>query len=473
MATRTAQERAAEIARIKAENEARKARIAKPSAVAAPAPAPAPATTYFDNVGLQVAMARRDEDSRRAAYPVATLQDTVPKGREGEDSRRALSPVAISQGSVFRGREGEDSRRAAAPVRIDENFTPRGIAGEDSQRAGAVGIISAVSATVSPSTPGVTTTAVSAPISLATPPGGPTPVEPEAAGFAIVRSRLSEYGLEGLESALKKIRNDYPELPSDDIMFLLENDERYNAPFKKRFKANDARAAKGLPRLSAAEYLNMEKGYKKLFTTYNLPMFANQGQYEKMIESDIDIDDATDRVVKAYDRVISDVPTRNAFRQFYGTVTDSDIVSALLDPTQQIPALEKKVMAAEIGGQALRQGLTASLTAGEPVKTAYTNVQRGTLGAQELAAQGVTEEQAARDYEIIAEQLPTAEKLSSIYANRAEQVSQRELEQAEILGLESAKRKQRRLAGMERATFGGESGVSQTSLGRRGTAGAF
>ena len=52
MATRTAQERAAEIARIKAENEARKARVTKPSAVAAPAPAPAPATTYFDNVGL-------------------------------------------------------------------------------------------------------------------------------------------------------------------------------------------------------------------------------------------------------------------------------------------------------------------------------------------------------------------------------------------------------------------------------------
>ena len=419
MATRTAQERAAEIARIKAESAARKTRVAErrsavpaPTATAAPAaepaPAPTPSLVYFEDVGFEQAAAR----AGKPFEPV--VQENVP-----------AKPKDVPGATwVFEG--GSWVLKSATKTPFVRTAT-----------------------------------------------GGLTPEEPEAAGFAIVRNRLTEYGLEGLESALKKIRNDYPELPSDDIMFLLENDERYNAPFKKRFRANDARVAKGLPRLSAAEYLNMEKGYKKLFTTYNLPMFANQGQYEKMIESDIDIDDATDRVVKAYDRVISDVPTRNAFRQFYGTVTDSDIVSALLDPTQQIPALEKKVMAAEIGGQALRQGLTASLTAGEPVKTAYTNVQRGTLGAQELAAQGVTEEQAARDYEIIAEQLPTAEKLSSIYANRAEQVSQKELEQAEILGLESAKRKQRRLAGMERATFGGESGVSQTSLGRRGTAGAF
>ena len=75
--------------------------------------APTPASTSAIETTFQQT-AKRDEDSRRAASRVATLQDTVTKGREGEDSRRAASPVAISQGSVFTGREGEDSRRAAA-----------------------------------------------------------------------------------------------------------------------------------------------------------------------------------------------------------------------------------------------------------------------------------------------------------------------------------------------------------------------
>ena len=182
----------------------------------------------------------------------------------------------------------------------------------------------------------------------------------------------------------------------------------------------------------------------------------------------------------AYDRVMTDTSTRNAFRQFYGSLTDADIVSALLDPTQQIPALEKKIVAAEIGGQALRQGLGASLGQTEAMMTpegrqvtGYSNVRRGTIGADVLAGQGITEAAAASGYERIAEQLPTAEKLSAIYGGRAEQVSQRELEQAEILGLESAKRKQRQLAEMEEATFSGQAGTMRTSLGRRGRQGSF
>jgi hypothetical protein len=315
-----------------------------------------------------------------------------------------------------------------------------------------------------------------------TPEGGltPKPAESDDVVFKIAMQKLSQYGLTGIADSLKKARDAYPELEINDLLFLVENDDRYNKPFKDRFKANELRFTKGLPKLSAADYLTMEEGYKKIFSTYNLPMFANQNQYDKLIAGDVDVDDVTNRVVMAYDRVMTDTSTRNAFRQFYGSLTDADIASALLDPTQQIPALEKKVMAAEVGGQALRQGLAAStkelqamVTPDGKQVTGYTNVQRGTLGAEALVAEGVTEASAARDYERVAEQLPTAEKLSSIYAGRTEQVGQRELEQAELLGLESAKRKQRKLAGMEEATFAGEAGTMRTSLGRRGRQGAF
>lgn len=313
-----------------------------------------------------------------------------------------------------------------------------------------------------------------------TPPPKGDEVDPLDAIFDLAMKKLAQYNLQGIGESLKRARAAYPELELADLLFLVEEDDRYNAPFKDRFKANELRIKQGLPKLKASEYLKLEQDFARLFTTYNLPAFKNQSQYDKLIAGDVDIADATDRVVMAYDRVLTDTSTRNAFRQFYSSITDADIVSALLDPEQQIPALERKVVAAEVGGQALRQGLSTSLGAtedftrqGERPVSGYTNVQRGSLGAEALAGEGVTEAAAAAGYERIAEQLPAAEKLSSIYATRTAQVGQRELEQAEILGLESAKRKQRQLAGMEEATFSGQAGTMRTSLGRRGRGGAF
>lgn len=312
------------------------------------------------------------------------------------------------------------------------------------------------------------------------PPRGEGEVDPLDAIFDLAMKKLAQYNLEKIGDSLKRARAAYPELELNDLLFLVEEDERYNDPFKERFKANELRIKQGLPKLKASEYLKLEQDYARLFTTYNLPAFKNQSQYDKLIAGDVDLADATDRVVMAYDRVLTDTSTRNAFRQFYSSVTDSDIVSALLDPEQQVPALERKVIAAEIGGQALRQGLSTSLGAtqdftapGQRPVSGYTNVQRGSLGAEALAAEGVTEAAAAADYAVIAEQLPAAEKLSSIYGGRAEQVGQRELEQAELLGLESAKRKRRQLIGLEEAQFAGQSGTMRTSLGRRGKQGGF
>jgi hypothetical protein len=245
-------------------------------------------------------------------------------------------------------------------------------------------------------------------------PPAPTPeADPLDAIYELAIKKLEQYNLRGIADSLKRARKASPELELTDLLFIVEEDDRYNAPFKERFKANELRIKQGLPKLKASEYLKLEQDFARLFTTYSLPMFKNQSQYDKLIAGDVDMADATDRVVMAYDRVISDTSTRNAFRQFYGSLTDADIASALLDPEQQIPALERKVVAAEIGGQALRQGLSTGLgdvktmldEQGRQV-TGYTNVQRGSLGAQALAGEGVDEAAAAAGYQRIAEQLP-------------------------------------------------------------------
>jgi len=279
---------------------------------------------------------------------------------------------------------------------------------------------------------------------------------------------MKDYNITGLAKDLEKIRLDYPELGSDEIMTLIQFDERYNKNFNARFSGNELRRKNGLGQLDPATYLGLEQGYKKVFTSYGLTSFDNTAKYAEFIGNNIDSDEVNERVQLAYDRVLNDTSVTKAFKSFYSSITDADIVSALLDPKAQAPALEKKVLSAEIGGEAMRQGLAASLqqlndqlVQGKSV-SGYSNVQRGTLGAEAISGTaGVTRATVAKDYQTIAEELPAAEKLSSIYSYALEQYGQREAEQANIQELASAKRKKTALKEAEEAAFLGQSGMGR------------
>lgn len=283
---------------------------------------------------------------------------------------------------------------------------------------------------------------------------------------------LEGYGISGLASVLEQIRKEYPEASSDDIVTLLQFDTRYNAKFNERFSANAARQKAGYSVLSPKEYLALEQGYKKIFDAYGLTKFKTQDYYNSFIGGDVKVTEVADRVSLAYDRVLNDIPVQTAFKQFYPSLVTTDIVSAMLDPINQFPALERKVKASEIGGAALRQGLSASEFATEAQKTsAYSNVTSASLGADVLAQQGVTKAGAEAGYSKIAQELPTAEKLSSIYGTTAEQYGRLESEQAQLQGLASAQRKKEKLVQLEAAQFGKSSGLSKVSLTGRSPGG--
>lgn len=277
---------------------------------------------------------------------------------------------------------------------------------------------------------------------------------------------LESYNITGLASVLEDIRKEYPEAGSADILTLLQFDDRYNAKFNERFSANAIRQKAGMKVLSPAEYLALEQGYKKTFSAYDLKTFANQDYYNKLIASDVSTTELTDRVTLAFDRVLNDQPVQTAFKKFYPSLTTSDIVTAMLDPVNQFPALERKVKAAEVGGAALRQGLYASELTTTPItSTEYTNVTTGTVGADVLAQQGVTKAQAETGYQKIAQILPTADKLSSIYGGTMEQYGRLQAEEEQFQGLASAARKRQRLSELEIAQFKKSSGLGKGALG--------
>ncbi len=283
--------------------------------------------------------------------------------------------------------------------------------------------------------------------------------------YDTIQKILESYRITGLASVLESIRDEYPEASSAELLTLLQFDPRYNAKFNERFAANVARQKAGKPVLSPAEYLKLEQAYNKVFTAYNLPKFNTQDYYDKFIVSDTDPTEVTERVQLAYDRIMGDDAVLSTFKKFYSSLGLGDIVTGMLDPVNQLPALQQKVKAAEIGGAAVRQGLTASELATTPEKTAgYSNVTTSTLGADVLARQGLTKAQAEEGYQRIAQVLPTAEKLSSIYGKTEEQYGRLEAEQEQLQGLASAARKRQRISELETAQFKKSSGLGRGAL---------
>jgi hypothetical protein len=285
--------------------------------------------------------------------------------------------------------------------------------------------------------------------------------------YAGLVALLSSYGIDKIADMVDKVIADFPEADGDEILNLLRYDARYNAPYLLRFSGNATRLKNKMPLLDEATYLQQEMGYEKMFKSYGLKTFANTNQYAKLIGAAVSIDEATARVSLAYDRVLkADPSTLNSFRKFFPMLGNQDLVAAMLDPDEQLPALERKVQSAEIGGAALRQGLSSELMDTTTTSSMYRNVQAGTIGAGNLETAGVSPAAAITRYQTIAAELPTMEKLSSIYGSTLDQYGQREAEQDKILGLASAKRKQDALIAREEAQFQGTSGTMQGSQNR-------
>ncbi len=292
------------------------------------------------------------------------------------------------------------------------------------------------------------------------------------AAFTALFSSLSALGLEGLVDVLNNIRTAYPDINSEDALLLLKYDKRYNEPYLKRFEGNRKRMAAGLAPLDDATYLSNEAAYKKIFESYGLRQFANQEKYANFIGSDIAPDEVAARVQLVYDRVQGALPqVSKALLQFYPELTTQDLMAYTLDPTNQLPVIQRKIQAAEIGGAALAQNLGTSLQATTftgAQAAPYTNVKRGTIGVETMLRAGTDAAEAAKAAAYVADVLPVSEKLSAIYAGGYQQYGQLQAEQEAYLGSIESKKAREALVGRERAEFSAAPGMlkSQTRATR-------
>lgn len=282
------------------------------------------------------------------------------------------------------------------------------------------------------------------------------PTSKSVDSIAAINALLSSYDLGDLSvSILESVTKGY----SADTINLIMQDPNSKDPlalaYQKRFSANQIRAKAGKPVLSPSEYLQAEQTYAQIMQSHGVGASATRSQFATFIANDVSASEVNDRITLAVDRIQgADQATKDALKQFFPSLNQSDLVGAMLNPEEGLPALQRKVRQAEIGGAALSQGFDVSLEG-----------TRTTLGADVLEHLGITKAQAQAGYSNISDILPTASKLSSIYGNTLDAYGQSTAEQEVFGGLASAKRKREKLIGREQATFGGSSGTLGASYG--------
>ena len=269
--------------------------------------------------------------------------------------------------------------------------------------------------------------------------------------FDLLRSEFGAFGMGGLVEPLQQFIQEG--ISRDEFVLRLRNTDAY----KKRFAANAQRVAKGLRALSEAEYIGMEDQYQNVMRQYGLPEsyyargdMGRQEGFEKFLAGDVSAVEVEDRIQTAQKRVINSNPeVSKALKEFYPGISNGDILAYVLDPTNAIEEIKRRVTASEIGGAAMQTGLQTSLSR-----------------ATELANYGINKQIATEEYANIAGGLQRGSQLASIYGEDPYTQTTAEQERFNLQGAQESRTKRQKITGLEKAAFSGQSGISSTTLSR-------
>jgi hypothetical protein len=269
--------------------------------------------------------------------------------------------------------------------------------------------------------------------------------------YDILYNQFNQYGLGSLVEDIKYLIQS--NVSPSQFSLELQNTKAY----QNRFAANKDRIAKGLSALSPAEYIGLEDQYQNVMRNYGLPASyytkdatGKQAGFEKFLAGDVSATELEDRISTAQKRVINANPeVTSALKQFYPDITNADILAYTLDPTQGLESIKRKVTAAEIGGAALQTGLTTSLAR-----------------AEELQKYGVDKAAATAGYSAIGAGLQRGSELAAIYGQSPYTQATAESEVFKLSGQQEARKQRQKVTGLEKATFGGQTGLTSGALAR-------
>ena len=235
--------------------------------------------------------------------------------------------------------------------------------------------------------------------------------------------------------------------------------------WQTRFSGNQARIAAGLNPLSPAEYIANEQSYKTVMSMAGIPSSSplmSNDYLGKLMATDVSPAEVQMRVNAATAAVQNEDPQVLGQLQSQFGMTMPTILTHLLDPAVAAPIVQQEYNAATIGAEAARAGAAIAYGA------------TGPLSAMSLAAQGITQGQAAQGFQTIAQQQAAMQSLAGRYQGYGtpQGISQ-QLEAATFntQGAAQAQQNLERLKTQESSAFSGSAGAATGSLGMKDISG--
>jgi hypothetical protein len=193
--------------------------------------------------------------------------------------------------------------------------------------------------------------------------------------------------------------------------------------FKAMFPEIDQRIARGLPPITVAQVISTKDSYTQALVAAGInPSTVNMNA---LIANDVSPAELSDRIQQGYLAVaMAPQDVVSAFHNYYG-VTRGELASYFLNPAANEASLLRKAAAAQIGGAAAGSGfMGATQGSGKfPVNQQLAN---------QLAAQGVTYQQAQTGFAQLAQQAQLYNRLPGQQMPR--QFSVPQLAEAQFFG---------------------------------------
>lgn len=250
--------------------------------------------------------------------------------------------------------------------------------------------------------------------------------------WELLKFYLDDWGLSSLYEQARQmaIGGD----PVEVVTLKLRNTPEY----KERFKANEARKKAGLPVLSPADYVEMERQYQGILRKAGMPegFYDSLSDFTKWIEGDVSADELNDRVqIATEDYRNAPEEIRNQWRELYG-LGPAHAIAAILDEKRALPLLQRQARAVNIAAEA------ANAFKGE--------YQLSQTRAEELERAGVNRQEAQRGFGELA---ATSDRNSFLASLSNQTLSRDEQERAKFLGDTESQMKIDRAKAEEEARF--------------------
>lgn len=260
--------------------------------------------------------------------------------------------------------------------------------------------------------------------------------------YDIINQQLTAWGIGSLASAAADLIKQG--LDANAVTIELQNTPQY----QQRFAGNTERIKNGLAALSPADYVATETQYRQVLSSYGLPagFYDSQASLNDFIAKDVSPSELNSRAQAAQQVWLSnDQQTKDAWTQFYG-LSGGAAIASILDPNTALPIVQRMANAAQFGGDALRQGLTADQTR-----------------LEQYADQGLSRDTVDKGLAQTALEQPGMSNLAQRFG---QQYNQGTALDANIGNNAAAQRTKANLIANESALFGGRAMADQSGLSR-------